>query len=63
MADNRPSNRPLVKGKGVPRTGRRPSRSLGAAVTGVPRPPAPVTDIVEEWGRHSFPASDPPANW
>ena len=20
-------------------------------------------DIVEEWGMHSFPASDPPANW
>jgi len=21
------------------------------------------TDIVEEWGIQSFPASDPPANW
>jgi len=21
------------------------------------------TDIVEEWGLQSFPASDPPANW
>ena len=20
-------------------------------------------DIVDEWGHHSFPASDPPANW
>jgi hypothetical protein len=25
--------------------------------------PAPVTDIVEEWGLQSFPASDAPANW
>jgi hypothetical protein len=22
-----------------------------------------TTDIVEEWGMQSFPASDPPANW
>jgi len=23
----------------------------------------PPIDIVDHWGMHSFPASDPPANW
>lgn len=25
--------------------------------------PFPPDDIVDLWGLHSFPASDPPANW
>ena len=28
-----------------------------------PRPSDEVVDIVDQWGEHSFPASDPPANW
>jgi hypothetical protein len=43
-----------------------------ANVPGPPPGPAPdaedgaggiVDGIVDEWGRQSFPASDPPANW
>lgn len=27
------------------------------------RPGTPVVDLPDVWGRDSFPASDPPANW
>ena len=30
---------------------------------GVRTAPSPPIDIVDQWGMHSFPASDPPANW
>lgn len=35
---------------------------ISAVVPG-PKTSTKVTDIVEEWGHGSFPASDPPANW
>ncbi len=34
-------------------------RSLTTAVA----PERDFDNIIDEWGRHSFPASDPPSNW
>lgn len=49
---------------------RRTSATDSAGSAGQPYPlpvtPEPVglrDDIVEEWGKASFPASDPPSNW
>ena len=35
-----------------------PAQPVPAALS-----PLPVTDIIDQWGMDSFPASDPPANW
>lgn len=45
--------------------GSRPSTADPAptAVASAARSQRPVTDVVEDWGLASFPASDPPSNW
>lgn len=40
-----------------------PEEPTGAAEIRPGRREQAALDLVEEWGRGSFPASDPPANW
>jgi hypothetical protein len=44
----------LIRGTGLGVAAKRPA---------VRTSPGPPTDIVDQWGMQSFPASDPPANW
>jgi hypothetical protein len=41
----------------------RGSATPAPATTAPLRSQVAVTDVVEEWGLASFPASDPPSNW
>jgi hypothetical protein len=51
---------PLVTGMDFPISPRDVLAAPPAAGAGQGRR---LTDIVDEWGKDSFPASDPPANW
>lgn len=58
-ATRQPAERPPVSPSAPPQppgsaVDRRPDRGASEAAYG---------DIVDEWGRQSFQASDPPANW
>jgi hypothetical protein len=60
------AQQPVVVSYAAPTTRMQPAaarrRSTVAGRHAGPAAP-PLVDVVDQWGMHSFPASDPPANW